>query len=209
METEEPQIEEDAQEKEVSRVDEKTQAERPVSSGKPMWLLVLVVLLGLIIGGLYYYDYRAEQRRELRAYEMLKGCSNPDFYEDFIIRFPKSEYIAEVKERLKEVSAQQIEWQNLVSSGTRNDLQRFASQHPTSPYAKVALTRIDSLDWAEAKAARSLEAVTYYMATHPDGYYIDQAETLRQTIERQRSEAAAALRDSLARADSVTATPAV
>ena len=178
------------------------------SKGNRKWIVVLVVLLGLLIGGLYFYDYRAEQAREQHAYEMLKDCSNPDFYEDFIIRYPKSEHTPEVRERLKVVAAQQIEWQNLIASGTRTDLQRFASMHPTSPYAKVALSRIDSLDWTEAKATRSLEAVTRYMTMHPDGYFIDQAETMRQTLERQREEAEAALRDSLARTDSVAATPA-
>ena len=48
---------------------------------------------------------------------------------------------------------------------------------------------------------RSIESVTHYMATHPDGYYIDQAETLRQGLERAKAEAeaaAAAQRDSSA-----------
>lgn len=173
--------------------------------GASGWLIGLVVLLGLLIGGLYYYDYRQSQVREQRAYELLKDCSNPDFYEDFIIRFPKSQYIEEVRERYKKVAAQQNEWQTLIKNGSRDELRQFVNLHPTSPYVKVAQGRIDSLDWAEAKTQRSLEAVTHYMATHPDGYYIDQAETLRQTLERQRQEAAAlaaAQRDSLALADS-------
>ena len=141
----------------------------------------------------------------MRAYELLQDCSNPDFYEDFIIRFPKSEYIEEVRERYSQVASQQDEWQRLISTGSRDDLKRFVNQYPTSPYVKVAQGRIDSLDWGEAKEARTLEAVTRYMADHPNGYYIDQAEVLRQTLERARAEAAAlaaAQRDSTAVADS-------
>ena len=208
----EPETETETQPQEQTPVTQeppKKQKKKKRLSRRNLWFMVLVLLLGLIIGGLYFYDYRAEQRREQHAYEILKECSNPDFYEDFIARFPNSKHIDEVRKRLTVVAAQQKEWQNLIASGTKADLQHFAKQHPTSPYAKVALTRIDSLDWVEAKSTRSLEAVTHYMATHPDGYFIDQAETLRQTLERQRAEAAAALRDSLATNDSITSSPAV
>lgn len=167
----------------------------------------LVVLLGLLIGGLYYYDYYTNQKREQRAYELLQGCSNPAFYEDFMVRYPKSEYIDDVRERYAKVAAQQNLWQKLVTNGTRDELQAFVRQHPSSPYVKVAQVRIDSLDWASAKESRDLEAVTHYMAIHPDGYYIDQAETLRQQLEREKAQEAArraaARRDSLARADSI------
>ena len=168
------------------------------------WLIAAVILLLLIIGGLYFYDYRAEQQREQRAYELLQGCSNPDFYEDFIVRFPKSDRIEEVRARYEEAKMQQNQWQVLVASGTREDLQQFVREHPTSPYIKVAQARIDSLDWVEAKQARTIAAVSRYIATHPDGYYVDQADMLRSSLERAKAEAeaaAAALRDSLAAAE--------
>ena len=170
------------------------------------WYIFLVLLLALIIGGIFYYDYRSSKQREQHAYEMLQDCSNPDFYEDFIIRYPKSPYIEDVRARYKVVAQQQAEWQRLIAQGTRDDLHRFVREHPTSPYVKVAQGRIDSLDWAEAKQQHSLEAVTHYIATHPDGYYIDLAEQLRQTLERARAEAealAALQGDSLALADSI------
>lgn len=169
--------------------------------GGGAFFIVLVVLLGLIIGGLYFYDYQQAQKRELRAYELLQDCSNPEFYEDFIIRFPKSEHIDEIRGKLKEVELQQKKWLEQIASGTRDELQELIRLYPTSPYVKMAQTRIDSLDWAEASELRTIEAVTYYISTHPNGYYIDQAEKLRQTLERKRQEAAAlaaARRDSLA-----------
>lgn len=179
----------------------------PKRSGAGGMFIGLVILLGLIIGGLYYYDYYTNQKREQRAYELLQGCSNPAFYEDFMVRYPKSEYIDDVRERYAKVAAQQNQWQKLVTNGTRDELQAFVRQHPSSPYVKVAQVRIDSLDWASAKESRDLEAVTHYMAIHPDGYYIDQAETLRQQLEREKAQEAArraaARRDSIARADSI------
>lgn len=187
---------------------EPDEAVQPPSSrrkGRGWYLLICIVLLGLLFGGIYYYEYRADRQREQHAYEMLQDCSNPDFYEDFIIRYPKSQYIEDVRARYAQVAAQQQEWQRLIENGTRDDLHRFVREHPTSPYVKVAQSRIDSLDWAEAKNRHTLEAVAQYVASHPDGYYIDHAEQLRQTLERQRAEALAAQRDSLA-ADSVQAT---
>ncbi|MBP5381639.1 MAG: hypothetical protein J6Y39_07940 [Bacteroidaceae bacterium] len=167
-------------------------------------LISVFAFLALIIGVLYYLDYRAERQREQHAYELLQDCSNPAFYEDFIIRFPKSKYIDEVREQYRVVAVQQNEWLKLVENGTRDDLLQFVRQHPTSPYVKVANNRIDSLDWVEARKLHTLDAVSHYMVSHPNGYYIDQAEMLRQSLERQREEAAAAaLRDSMARLDSI------
>ena len=164
---------------------------------------ILVAILALLIGAFYYYDYRGEKQREERAYELLQGCSNPDFYEDFIVRFPKSKRIEEVRARYDEVKQQQSQWQTLIADGTRDDLQRFVREYPTSPYVKVAQARLDSLDWADARKARTLESVNQYIAQHPEGYYVDQADALRTTLERAKAEAeaaAAALRDSLAQA---------
>lgn len=183
------------------------QVAEPKEASATGWFVGIVVLLGLIIGGLYFYDYRSNQLREEHAYELLQDCSNPAFYDDFMARFPKSKYIDDVRRRYKVVAAQQNEWQRLVTQGTRDQLHAFVRQHPTSPYVKMAQDRIDSLDWASAKESRKLEAVTHYLAVHPDGFYIDKAEILRQQLEREKAQAearrAAARRDSLARLDSL------
>ena len=168
-------------------------------------LIIVVVLLALLIVGLYYMDYRSECQREERAYELLQDCSNPDFYEDFILRFPKSEHIDEVRERYTTVAAQQDVWATLIVKGGRDELSQFVRLHPTSPYIKVAQARIDSLDWAEAKQTRTIDAVSRYIANHPDGYYVDQADVLRSSLERAKAEAeaaAASQRDSMAMAES-------
>ena len=168
-------------------------------------LLAFFALIAVTFGVLLFYDYRAEKVREERAYARLQDCSNPAFYEDFIIRFPESEHIDEVRARYQTVAAQQGEWQELILNGSREDLEKFVTQHPTSPYVRLANTRIDSIDWAEAKQRRTLEAITHYMTLHADGYYIDEAESLRQSLERAQAEAAmlAAQRDSSATADTL------
>ena len=168
-------------------------------------LLAFLALIVVTFGVLLFYDYRAEKVREERAYARLQDCSNPAVYEDFIIRFPKSEHIDEVHARYQTVAAQQDEWQKLIANGCREDLEKFVAQHPPSPYVRLANNRIDSIDWAEAKQRRTLEAITHYMSLHADGYYVDEAESLRQSLERAQAEAAmlAAQRDSLAMADSL------
>ena len=204
----EVETEQESQPKAEAPAKPHAEAEPPRRSSGGGWLIAAVVGLGLIIGGLYYYDYRANQQREERAYALLEGCSNPAFFEDFMIRFPKSRYIDDVRSRYQEVAARQDEWQKLILNGSAEQLRQFVHLHPTSPYVKMAQDRIDSLDWAGAKETRSLESVTHYIASHPDGYYIDKAESLRQTLEREKAEkaaaAAAARRDSLARLDSLT-----
>ncbi len=182
------------------------------SGGRRGWRAVLLfcLLLGLLIGGLCLYMYYEERQREERAYELLQGCSDPQFYEDFITRYRRSRHLEDVRERYKEVSARQEEWKSLVEKGGREELRQFVAQHPGSPYVPVARARIDSLDWAEVQELHTLEAVTSYLTAHPDGYYIAQAEVLRQMLERARIEAealVAAQRDSLSAIEPKRALP--
>ena len=164
-------------------------------------IVVVLLLLALLVGGAYFYnDYRMRQDEE-RAYQLLANCQTPQAYEDFMARFPNSRYAEDVRARYEETLNLQNELKHLAMYGSRDELRRFIQKHPDSPYLQLAQSRIDSLDWAEALQVRTLEAVTFYLATHPEGYFVSPADSLRQLLEQEK----AALNDSIARDSSAVA----
>lgn len=170
---------------EEQRKEEAPQARIAPRKKHSPFIIATVTVVGLLIGTIYYFDYKNEREREARAYAMLEGCTNPEFYQDFIIRFPHSDYIEEVKERYKEVFAQNNEWNMILQSGNRDMIENFAKLHPTSPYARICLDIVDSIDWEAASADRTISAIDRYLEQHPSGRYIDLAQDLQNKIRRQ------------------------
>lgn len=169
--------------------DEETQAVPQKSNGMK-WFLGIVIVAGLILGGGYYLESQRESKRELRDYEMLEGCTNPAFYEDFLIKYPKSEYYDEVRQRFFEAQATNNQWEEIKKSGDRQKIVNYMRLHPSSPYVGVAKNMIDSIDWFAAKEINTVASMETYMDNHRDGLYYDQAESTRRSIIRQQEEAA-------------------
>ena len=95
-------------------------------------------------------------------------------------------------------------WEVVAKSSNTEDFRNFIQAHPRSPYAKVALHKIDSLDWREADGKGTSEAYDQYILNHDAGEYITEAYAARDAA-RDREERAR--RDSIAaaqaRADSL------
>ena len=66
-----------------------------------------------------------------------------------------------------------------AANGTREQLKAFIEQHPTSPYRKACEMRVDSLDWNDAKEDNTLEGYQKYLALHPEGLFLSDAQDAR------------------------------
>ena len=183
---------------------EDTTTPKPKKSGA-LWWLLLIGLLVLAIAGFFYIEHRNYVQAEAKAYALLNNCSDPLNYEDFIARFPKSEHIADVKHRLSELMRIDEVWEEVSKSMDVMELQAFVDTHPASPYKKVALHKIDSLDWRNADRAGTAAAYDAYIAHHDNGEYVTHAYTARENARRREDQAR---RDSAAtaqeRADSLS-----
>ncbi|MBO4801109.1 MAG: zinc ribbon domain-containing protein [Bacteroidaceae bacterium] len=172
-------------------------------SSVPWWLLCLGILV-VAIGGFLYWENQNQEEAEEHAFELLEHCNNPLNFEDFIARFPGSAHIEEVRARLRELEQENETW--LKSSGkmSAQELQAFVDAHPGSPYKKLALQKIDTLDWKEADRRGTSAAYDAYITKHDNGDFLDKAFAAREAA-RNREERAR--RDSLAASDTVVATP--
>lgn len=181
-----------------------TQPATPQKGGTP-WYLLLFIIVIVGVGAYLYWDNHQQRRySEEKAFELLQGCNDPLNFEDFIARYPNSEHLDEVREQLKALQKVDALWEVVAKSSNTEDFRNFIQAHPRSPYAKVALHKIDSLDWREADGKGTSEAYDQYILNHDAGEYITEAYAARDAA-RDREERAR--RDSIAaaqaRADSL------
>ncbi|MCR4994217.1 MAG: zinc ribbon domain-containing protein [Bacteroidales bacterium] len=180
-------------------------SEGPLGKGMP-WYFLLFVIVILVIGGyLYWNNYQQRCNSEEQAYQLLRDCNDPLNYEDFIARYPDSEHLDEVRLKLKELQREDALWEVVANSGNIDNLKSYIENHPHSPYVKVALHKIDSLEWREADKLGTSDAYNTYILHHDAGEYISEAYEARdaalgreQQARRDSLAAAEALADSMA-----------
>lgn len=129
----------------------------------------------LIIGGLYFLDYKNDIDREEREFTMLENTSNPEYYNDFLAKYPMSKHYKEVKERLNVLLDETEEWNKMLQNISRSEIEKFMTAHPYSKRIQSCEDMIDSIDWNEAKKLDTEEAIVNYLNTHPNGRYAEEA----------------------------------
>ena len=189
--------------------------EEPTKKDTPWYLLLLAIIIIGIGAYLYWDNYQDKLASEEKAFALLQNCNDPLSFEDFIARFPNSKHIDEVKERLAGLHQEDATWTELCRNLDVNALHNFIDTHPTSPYIKVALHKIDSLDWRKAAQLGTKDPYDEYILQHEDGLYISEAYNARDNARRREEQArrdslaAVAKRDSIAAAaEAATSTPA-
>ena len=151
----------------------------PQSPKKHKKYIVWIILFLLLLSGggaiFYYFQKQNALKEEYSTYVLLEGCTRIDAYEDFIQRYPNSQYIADVEQRLSNIKLEQTEWNRIVSRGSKLDFMNFVSNHPTSPYVNSCQNKIDSLDWIQAERMNTEEAYYTYLSEHANGIYAQEA----------------------------------
>lgn len=174
---EEPSEERKEEEKELETEEEMPQPKR--KKGKiSIRRVVTVIFFLLLIGGITFFiiiDKRRSAELEQRAFERLDGCTNLLYYEDYIMRFPEGQHIEEVKKLYAVAKAEQEEFYKQAAGGSREMLEKFIKEHPSSPYVRVCEKRIDSLDWDIAVADNTIQSYQNYLEQHPQGIFAEVA----------------------------------
>ena len=137
--------------------------------------VTFVVTLVAIIGGLFLLDYKNSIDREEREFALLEDTSNPEYFNDFLAKYPKSKHFQEVKERLNVLLDEGEEWEKMIQNISRAEIEKFMNAHPYSRRIQTCKDMIDSIDWNEAKKLDTEEAIVNYLNTHPNGRYAEEA----------------------------------
>jgi len=136
----------------------------------------------LIIGGLFYLDYKNDIDREEREFAMLENTSNPEYYNDFLAKYPQSKHYKDVKERLNVLLDETEEWDKMVQNISRSEIEKFMAAHPYSKRIQACEDMIDSIDWNEAKKKDTEEAIVNYLSMHPNGKFAEEASLKKNEL---------------------------
>ena len=136
----------------------------------------------IVICGLYYLDYKNDKDREEREYAMLENTSNPEYYNDFLAKYPKSIHYQDVKERLNVLLDETEEWNKMMQDISRAEIEKFMAAHPYSRRLHECEHMIDSIDWSDAKRTNTEEAIVNYLNTHPNGRYAEEASEKKNEL---------------------------
>ena len=121
-------------------------------------------------------------KKEKEDYERLEGVTNPEFYQQFLIDHPRSEYYAEIDRRMQALLQETEDWNKLVKSVNRSNVSSFLQKHPNSLRQRACEDMLDSIDWQDALAIGNEEAITDYLHRHPSGRFVDEAAERKNTL---------------------------
>ena len=141
--------------------------------------LLLICLLGIVV---YQYCQREKQEKEQADYKRLEGVTNPEFYQQFLIDHPDSEFYQEIEERMHVLQAEAEDWKQLLKSVKRTNIASFMQKHPNSLRRRVCEDMLDSIDWNEALTIGTEDAITDYLNRHPSGRYASDAAEQKNSI---------------------------
>ena len=134
-----------------------------------------VVALVLIIGAYVLYSSISEEN----AYKDLSSSADLAAYEKFIEKYPNSKHYYEVHEKYLVLKEEYCDWEEIKSSTNAPDLERFISVHGDSKFATIAKERLDSVLWAMASKAGTLDGYVDYLSRVPEGKHIAEALAFR------------------------------
>ena len=144
-------------------------------------ILSLLLLCLLCVGGYQYYRHEKEEK-ELADYKRLEGVTNPEYYQQFLIDHPNSTYCPEIEERMHALQTEEQEWKQLQKNISRSSVSLFMQKHPNSLRQRACEDMLDSIDWNDAVAIGSEEAVTDYLAKHPSGRFVSDAAEKKNAL---------------------------
>ena len=159
-------------------------------------LTIIIVALVALIGLIAWQMKNGEEAGAERAYTLLQSCNDPQNYQDFMMRYPKSKHIAEVEVRLAELREEETAWKAASITSQAELVKSFINKYPTSARRATALHRIDTIEWRQADAAGTSAAYTSYINAHEAGDFITEAYSAREEAIR---------RELRARSDSIAA----
>lgn len=145
-------------------------------------LVGTVLVLALCAAGYYYYDQHRRQQEEQNEYEQLANITYPEFYQQFLDKYPESQYFDEIHERMLVLQEEAKDWEQLQKRISRKNVNRFLENHPNTLRARICEDMLDSIDWQDALANGSEEAMTDYLAKHPSGSHVNEAADMKNSL---------------------------
>lgn len=157
-------------------------------TGKKKGLGITGMVVGLLLlcaaagGGYYVFDLQKEKQREEERYASLATLTDPEYFQQFLIDFPKSSHCDDVRQRMEALQQEDGDWQAMLAGVSRSSVSEFLEKHPESARRCICENMLDSIDWAEAVSQESPEAIDTYLALHPEGQHVTEAASKKNEL---------------------------
>lgn len=140
-------------------------------------LISVVALLFIGLGA--YFFFGSSGNKEQQAYEYALNSNDPAVLESYLNNYRDADpmHRDKISQQLAQLKQSELDWTNTMVSGSKTALADFLSKYPNSTHKAEAERKIDSLDWLVAKKANTAEAYNLYVTEHPNGVYIDEANS--------------------------------
>lgn len=151
-------------------------------------VIIICIVVGLLLigGATYFVVAKNSSNEEQLAYEILENNDNPQDYQDFLDKYPNSEYSDDVRQRLEKLNAMISKWNSIALSDNVNDFISFKNSYADAQqYTRLCDIKIDSLDFVTAQRLGSNEAYQRYLDVHPDGRYASEASIAQGSLRDQ------------------------
>ena len=143
------------------------QSEEPKKKKKGPLMAVIIVVAVIVIGVLAYVLIGNAQsaKSEQEAYESVIASSDTALYGQYLRDYPDGKHAEEVKAKLATLVAEIKDWNDACVNNTRSSFATFLTNHPGSPYEQACKDKIDSLDYQDALAAGTVDALQMYISS--------------------------------------------
>lgn len=147
-------------------------------SNSTLWLIVILLVMIALGGGFMFYNsLTSNSSDEEAAYTAAMNSDDVNVLQSYLIDYKNMnpEHRDAVQEKLTRLNEMNKQWNDVLVAGSRSAYQQWIDEHPNGPYKLAAEHKVDSLDWASAMSAATVEAIKSYTERHPDGEHADDA----------------------------------
>ena len=150
-----------------------------VRTHKTLWatlVVVLVIVLGVMFIGYYFYRHTQKQN-EIYAYENCLESTDQFVLQNYLDVFVTAPVAHRdtVSARLAKIKVIDTEWESANVYNTKVAYQKYIQKHPESSHSLEAKIKIDSLDWITAANLNTIASFKSYLEEHPDGQHYEDA----------------------------------
>lgn len=110
-------------------------------------------------------------------WQRAQGIHTIRAYQDFLQKYPKSEFTAEAKHKIE-----YLDWQMIKRSDTLESYEKFINKYPKSEFIAEAKTRMVALDWKKTQKQNTLPAYQHFLKKYPQNEFTAVANERIETL---------------------------
>ena len=156
----------------------------PDTEKKSYTKLIVGLVAALALCGVVAFFYNDASRQEESDYALASQSMDPLVIEEYLNKYKDKnpEHRDSLQARLAIIQEIDKEWNDVVISGSRDQLEHYAKTHPDSPHKTEAINKVDSMDFAHVMKDKTIDAFINYVKQHPNGRFVNDANAAIDAI---------------------------